>query len=223
MEGYTPNEQVLARLNGVHFVAVVGPTAAGKSTLIREALARNNSLHVVRNNTSRPPRPGEEGGIEYRFHTREEMLERIKRREYVQIAPVVLEHLYATAPEDYSAQGISLLPVLSAAVPVFRSLPFASFRIVYVLPSDFTLWQERIAEHNFSAEQLRKRLKEAADSLNFASTEPDISFVMNGTLADSVNEFVRVVKGDQPKLVASQGRNQAARLLRQLQKVYQIA
>ena len=186
---YKPNPGVLERLKQVDFVAVVGPTASGKSTLIQAAVRQDPRLHMVRSTTSRLPRPQEIGSGELHFLSRDQMLARIEKGEYVQVAPTVLGDLYATAPEDYYADGVSLMPVVSVAVPVFRSLPLASFRIVYVLPPDYASWQARISSHHFTPEQLQKRLNEAAVSLRFGLDEPACVFLVNDDLEQAVAQF----------------------------------
>jgi guanylate kinase len=189
-ELYRPAPHVLDRLKQVTFVAVVGPTAAGKTTLIREALKREPSIHLVLNNTSRAPRPDEQEGIDFRFETRASMEERIARGEYVQVAPSVFGDLYATAAEDYSLDGVSVLPVLAKAMPVFRQLPFKQVGVIYVLPPDFEAWQQRIVQHSFTADKLATRMAEARQSLQFALDDGDARFVINGDLLTAVDDFV---------------------------------
>lgn len=192
---YRPNPAVLERLKQVHFVAVVGPTASGKSTLIQSAVQRDPGVHMVRNNTSRAPRPHEIGTGEYNFPSRAEMEARIEQGEYVQVAPTVLGDLYATAPEDYAADGVSMLPVISVAVPIFRELPFASFKIVYVLPPDYASWQARISSHHFTPEQLQKRMAEAVVSLKFGLSELDCLFLVNDELEQATSLFGELIHG----------------------------
>jgi guanylate kinase len=56
----------------IHFIVVIGPSAAGKST-IKNRLGYS----TVTTWTSRLPREGEKHGIDYFFATREEMLKRM--------------------------------------------------------------------------------------------------------------------------------------------------
>ncbi len=189
-EQYRPAPHVLDRLKQVSFVAVVGPTAAGKTTLIREAIKREPSLHLLLNNTSRAPRPDEQEGIDYRFETRAAMEERIARGEYAQVAPSVFGDLYATAAEDYSLDGVSVMPVLAKAIPVFRQLPFKSFGLVYVVPPSWEAWQQRIVQHSFTADKLATRMAEARQSLQFAVDDGEVRFVINDDLVPAVDDFV---------------------------------
>lgn len=194
-ERYHPALHVLEQLKKVSFVAVVGPSAAGKTTLIREAMKREPGIHLVLNNTSRNPRPDEQEGIDYRFETRARMEERIMRHEFVQVAPSIFGDLYATAAEDYSTDGTAVMPVLADAIPVFRALPFQRFGTVFVLPPDWETWQNRFKQHHFSADKLMQRLLEGKRSLEFALKDEAVQFVINNELMPAVDDFVTLVLG----------------------------
>lgn len=187
---YTPAPHTLDRLKQVNFVAVIGPTAAGKTTLIREAMRREPTLHLVLNNTSRARRDDEQDGVDYRFETRERMEERIARGEYAQVAPSVFGDLYATAADDYVTDGIALLPVLADAMPAFRALPFHTIRSIFVLPPDWDTWQERIKSHNFTPDRLAKRLAEAKRSLEFALHDDATVFVISRGIDRATEDFM---------------------------------
>jgi guanylate kinase len=184
----------VARLAKVDFVAVVGPAAAGKTTLIRAAVERDSGLHPVLNNTSRPPRPDERAGVDYRFETLATMRQRMAEGDYVQVAPNVFGALYATAAADYTTTGVALLPVLAEAVPAFRALPFRRMRVVYVLPPAALIWRYRLADRGWDQQTLTKRMAEARRSLRFALDGEDTLFVINEDLSTSVDDFVTLVR-----------------------------
>lgn len=192
---YRPSPDVLKRLEHVTLAAVVGPTAAGKTVLIREAVRRDPSLHLVLNNTSRAPRPDEQDGVDYRFETRARMEERMARHEFVQVAPNLFGDIYATAAEDYPTGGVCLMPVLADAMPTFRALPFKTVRCIFVLPPDWETWQTRIKEHQFNADKLMQRLNEAKRSLRYAQDDNDTQFVICRSVADSVDDFMMLAYG----------------------------
>ncbi len=190
---YKPSPATLGRLQQVRFVAVVGPTAVGKTTLIREAMKREPSIHLVLNNTSRAPRPDEKEGVDYRFETRAAMEKRIEKGEYVQVAPSLFGDLYATAADDYPIEGTDVLPVLADAMPMFRALPFQDIRCVFLVPPDWKTWQKRIAKHKFSPEKLASRMQEARRSLEFALTDTDLHYVISRDVESATDDFVVVI------------------------------
>ncbi len=192
---YNPAPHVIDRLKQVRFVAIIGPTAVGKSTLITALMRRDPSIHLVLNNTTRAARPEEREGIDYLFKTRADMEARIARGEYVQVAPSVLGDLYATAPEGYSIEGISVMAVLADAMPVFRSLPFQSLHSVFVLPPDWETWQRQLAQHGFTPEQRAKRLDEAQRSLQFALDDTETKLIINDDVETAVDDFLQIAFG----------------------------
>lgn len=175
-------------------MAVVGPAAAGKTTVIHAAVERDPELRPVLNNTSRPPRPDERDGVDYRFQTLTAMRQGMAAGTYVQVAPNVFGALYATAAEDYATTGVALLPVLAEAVPEFRALPFRTLRVVYVLPPGSRIWWNRLVGRGWDQSTLAKRLAEARRSLRFARDEADTLFVINEDLATSVADFVTLAR-----------------------------
>lgn len=187
---YTPSQDVLDYLHRVDFVGVVGPTAVGKSTLISRALERDPSLHLVCSTTSREPRPGELSGDGMHFRSQAKMEQRIAAREYVQMLRL-FNNIYATAPEDYTEEGISILPMAADAAAVFRSLPFHSLRIIYVLPPSLEVWRDRIEGR--ATNELDKRMAEAVISLQFALQNSDVVFVLNDDLDVATESFIDVL------------------------------
>lgn len=214
---YKPNEGVLAKLPQVTFVAIIGPTAAGKTTLMNAAAARCPALHPVVTVTSRPARPGEEDGVDFHFRERQEIEAKASRSEFVTIVPGASGDLYATAAEDYSAEGIVMLAVMARVMPVFQALPFKAIRSIFVLPPSWEIWQQRVLDHNFTPEQYEKRMVEAGDSLRYAIENQDVLFVINDDLAQASVEFTQAALGAMQAADQFKSRELAATLLKELQ------
>jgi len=195
IDHYQPAPHVIDRLKRVRFVAVIGPTAVGKSTLIAAAMQRESSIHLVLNNTTRAPRAGERDGIDYLFQTRAAMETRIAKGEYVQVAPSVLGELYATAPEGYATEGVAVMAVLAQAMPAFRALPFQSVRSIFITPPSWEVWQQRLEQHGFTPEQRVKRLAEAARSLQFALDDTETQMIISADLDQAAADFVTLALG----------------------------
>lgn len=195
MHGYRPDPAVLARLHDVRFVAVVGPSGAGKTSLIKAAMAQEPDVHLILSDTTRPPRPGEQDGVDYNFRRPREMQRAIARRSYVNVAPSLNgTDFYATHPDSYPHKGVGVMALLSEVVPEFRALPFASFGAVYVLPPSAQIWQDRMSAHHFTPEQQAKRYAEAWRSLQFACHDPDVLFVINDDLSQAAQDFIALVR-----------------------------
>lgn len=213
---YTPAPHALDHLAEVDFVAVIGPTAAGKTTLIHEAVRREPRLHIVLNNTSRARRAGEQEGVDYHFETRTRMEERIARGEYAQVAPSIFGDLYATAAGDYAAEGIALMPVLADAMLVFRALPFKSIRSIFIVPPAWEVWQERVARHHFTPERLAGRMAEARRSLEFALADAQTRFVVSSDVSEATADFITLTLDEPLSPRLQQDQTDALPIIRRL-------
>lgn len=202
-QDYRPSPQALSHLKDVDFVAVVGPTAAGKTTLIKAAIARDPRMHMLVAGTSRAPRPGEKDGADFHYGSPEAMRARAEKGDYVTLILGVSGDLYTTAPEDYPPGKTVLLATLSSAVHDFRKLPYKSFRTIFILPPSYEIWQQRLTQHGFDGPQLQRRLKEAAQSLEFGLHDNTTQFVVNDELGAATEGFLHVARG------AATAKNQA--------------
>jgi len=117
-------------------LVVSGPSGVGKSTLVRAALQRIPDLSFSVSATTRPPRLGEEDGVQYRFVDHSTFAEMVEQRAFIEHAQVY-DQRYGTlaAPtEEAMATGRSLLLDLDVqgAAQVRQRLPEAVH--VFVLP-----------------------------------------------------------------------------------------
>ena len=67
---------------------ISGPSGAGKGTVIRELLARRPELELSVSATTRPARPGERNGVDYRFISEPEFLGMRDSGEFLESAEV---------------------------------------------------------------------------------------------------------------------------------------
>ncbi len=67
---------------------VSAPSGAGKTTLVRELLKRDNQVHLSISHTTRAPRPGEIHGHDYHFISINEFLSMRDRAEFIESAEV---------------------------------------------------------------------------------------------------------------------------------------
>jgi guanylate kinase len=204
---YQASPAALDRLRQVALAGVVGPSGAGKTTLVEAAVAQDPQLHLVISETSRLPRPGERDGVDYHFRSRKHMLQRIARREYAQLPPNITGDLYATAPENYTASGIAILAIWADAIPNFRILPFKTFHTVFITPPTFAAWQFRFGARNRAAQ----RLAEARRSFAFGLHDPETVVLINDDIADATERFLHYMHGRPltPELMSEQRHGRA--------------
>lgn len=75
---------------------VTGPSGAGKGTLIKGLLERVEGLEVAVSATTRPQRPGEVDGRDYRFLSDEEFSRRVDAGDFLEWVPYVSGRRYGT-------------------------------------------------------------------------------------------------------------------------------
>ncbi len=76
---------------------VSAPSGTGKTTLVETLIPRVPGLEMSRSYTSRPPRPGEQDGVEYYFISRERFESMRDAGEFLEWADV-FGRLYETHP-----------------------------------------------------------------------------------------------------------------------------
>ena len=123
--------------DGGILVVVSGPAGSGKTT-ITEALMQAHPGKVRRavTSTTRPPRPGELGGVDYHFHSREEFERLLAADDFLE-HNVFNGHYYGTprrALEDDLAKGgaVVLGIDVNGALAIRSVFPEAAY--VFVVP-----------------------------------------------------------------------------------------
>lgn len=76
-------------------VVLSSPSGAGKTTLTRRLLAKNENMTMSVSATTRPPRPGEREGHDYFFMSKDDFVQRIESDEFLEYAKV-FDNYYGT-------------------------------------------------------------------------------------------------------------------------------
>jgi guanylate kinase len=181
--GYQPAEEVRRRLANIDLLAVVGPTGAGKTTIIEKL-----NLPIVRSDVTRDRRKDEQEENQYNFrYDYLDMIREIKRGNYVQFFISVYDEFYATHINSYPSQGRAVMAITSSTISNFHRLPFRTFRTIYVMPPNYAVWMHRIGTNRAD---LLSRLAEARQSLKDALSDSDTyRFILNDTLDQAIADI----------------------------------
>lgn len=210
---YRPNQDVVEQLSHINLVAVVGPTGAGKSTVVHQS-----GLPYVVGDTTRAPREGEIQGREYNFRTDfANLCAEIERGEFVQYVVQRDTEVYGTKASSFPANGVSVMALIASSLPMFLSLGFASVRAIYIVPPNHTEWMRRIGAHR--DRDLESRLMEAKTSLQVALDDPSYTFILNDDLELAIKTLRAVVNGNVDATESARARASAKVLYEHLQKV----
>lgn len=171
-DAYRPSGGCRAILAGKTLIMLVGPTGAGKSTVMRELTRLAPDISIVGTITTRPPRPDDQLD-RYTFyeHTDEglkPLFDDIAAGRLVQYVVNPYSHqLYGSAPEDYPAT-VNVGDYFSSVVDEFHSYGFGHILAVTIVTSP-DCWLARFNERFPEGHPQRDaRRAEAIESLHWS-------------------------------------------------------
>lgn len=199
---YKPRRAVLDAMASIQVLATVGPSASGKTTIMKALVKDSPKVKFILDETSRKPRPNEVNGVDFLFRAKEEILEDLKNGELVQIAIGPNSDLYCTRLSSYPARVIGIIALVPPAVKEFQTLPIKSFQAAFIVPKSFEAWQQWLAKQakigGWTDEKLQSRLAEAKLSYKFALADKDIRFVLNDDIDRTVSRLQQMLDGQKP-------------------------
>jgi len=176
-------------------LVISGPSGVGKDTVIKRLLELDPNLKYSVSYTTRPPRPGEVDGVDYRFVNRDQF-ERLIRE------GALLEHatydgrLYGTpiAPLDEArgaGKDIVLKIDVQGAEQVRKRAP-AALRIFLAPPNMDELLRRRTRRHSESPLDQTARQLIAKDEMALAPHFDHV--VINDDLERAVQEVLAIIR-----------------------------
>ncbi len=190
---------------GALFV-VTGASGTGKTTLVKEALARFEGLEFSCSATTRAPRAGEVDGVDYHFVGHEGFAELRERRAFLEHAEVYGNH-YGTLREPVeqalSAGRSVLLEIdMQGARQVRQNL--AESVLIFVLPPDLATIEARLRGRSTDSEDIiQRRIADAMFQIR-ACGEFDY-LVVNDDLATAHDCFQAVIAAELQRRVRRDG------------------
>ncbi len=167
-----------SELENVTLLAVVAPTAAGKSTLIQETIALDDDIHLYESSTTRPREPRD--GDDYRTDVPIAAFEQaVAERSLVNYFPHPSGHIYGTFVDGFSRPPVVIGAIATASIEQLFHVGFQDVRTVYTV-TDADTYAQRIGlegidrpESRLHSHDIRKRLVESLRSLEFAEMNID--------------------------------------------------
>jgi len=177
-------------------VVISGPSGVGKSSIVREVLARTGAVFSV-SATTRRPRPGETDGREYHFVDRPTFEAMIARGELLEWAEVFGDYYGTPAGpvrEAIDAGRTVILEIdIQGGLQVHEKHPQAVF--VLILPPSEAELRRRLAGRGTEPNgSLQQRLAKAAEEIRTARDSGVYThLVVNDDLERAIQEVVEIV------------------------------
>jgi guanylate kinase len=146
------------------------PSGAGKSTIAKEILARDNNIAMSVSMTTRPKRPGEVAGRDYNFVDKADFNLMVNRREFLEYAKV-FDNYYGTPSEP-------VLEALAAGRDVLFDIDWQGTQqiaekarddlvSVFILPPSTAELERRLKKRaQDSLEVVARRMSKASDEMS---------------------------------------------------------
>ena len=190
------SEAVIAR-RGLMLV-LSSPSGAGKTAISRELLRRDDDISLSISATTRPMRPGEREGRDYRFVGPERFQQMVDEGAFLEHA-TVFGHRYGTpgAPVEHTlGQGCDVLFDIDwqGTQQVAEKAGDDLVRVFILPPSTGELERRLRARAQDPEEVVRSRMAKAADEMSHWAEYDYI--VVNRNLADSVAEVQAILNAE---------------------------
>nr|WP_199256534.1 guanylate kinase [Mycolicibacterium mengxianglii] len=185
-------------------VVLSGPSAVGKSTVVRCLRERLPDLHFSVSATTRSPRPGEVDGVDYHFVTAEKFQQLIDQGELLEWADIHGGlHRSGTPAQPVLAALAAGHPVLievdlAGARSVKSALPEAV--TVFLAPPSWADLEKRLVGRGTESPEVMRRRLDTARAELAAQNDFDV-IVVNRQLEAACAELVSLLAGTAPDAV----------------------
>lgn len=153
-------------------IVISGPSGAGKGTICKRFMEKNEDVVLSVSATTRSPRKGEVDGVNYHFMTKEQFKDKIESDDFLEYAEVY-DNFYGTPKSNVnelleSGKDVILEIDIQGALKVKENAEEGVF--VFILPPSMEELKQRIIKRGSETEEsLMKRFKSAYKEINFVS------------------------------------------------------
>lgn len=188
------------RRQGILFV-ISAPSGTGKSTLCENLRATPDFIYSI-SCTTRPPRPGEENGVDYHFLSREDFQHRIERGEMLEYAQVHDNYygtLKATVKEALDQGTDVLLDIDVQGAATIRKTDDAMVRDslvdVFIMPPTIEELERRLRKRGTETEeQVQQRLSTGREESKLWRLYKYT--ILSGSMEEDLTKFRAIMRAE---------------------------
>jgi len=186
---------MITRKKNGELIIISGTTCAGKGTVVKELLKRNDNLVLSISYTSREKRNGEIEGQDYFFVTPEEFETKISKNEFLEYAKVQYGKYYGTPKAEVKSlleRGKDVILEIDVQGAKQIKEKFPETILIFIMAPSMEEVKRRIKARNTETkEQIIDRFKVAYQELNEI---PKYNYVVvNDVLEDAVKKVEAIL------------------------------
>lgn len=182
-------------------LVVSGPSGAGKGTICKALLSKNDQIKLSVSATTRKPRTGEVHGVNYFFLEKEEFTTMIEKGEFLEYAQIY-DNFYGTPKAAIiecleKGQDVILEIEMQGAKQIKEVYPEGVF--IFVLPPSLEELKSRIVGRGTeTTEEIEKRFSCAFEEINQIVNYD--YFIVNEDVDKSVNDVEAIICSEKNKV-----------------------
>jgi len=178
-------------------IVISGPSGAGKGTICKEILEKNNNIYLSVSATTRKPRQGEVDGVNYYFLTEEDFKNKVDSNGFIEYAKVHGNY-YGTPKvnvEKMLDEGKDVILEIDIQGALKVKENFTEGVFIFILPPSMDELKRRIIKRGSETEEsLMTRFKNAYQEINYVSKYNYA--VVNDTLEIAVSKVESIIAAE---------------------------
>lgn len=180
-------------MKGGNLFVISGASGVGKSTILKQVMARRPDLQFSVSATSRAPREGETNGVQYFFVSTEAFKEMIEQGAFIEY-DYHMNNYYGTLKSEIVNKtkiGDMILDVEPMGAMRVKEL-YPAATLIYIAPPSLEVLEKRLRERNDTPED---QIKIRSERVAWEDAQKDKydHVVINDVLEEAVAQVLRIM------------------------------